>query len=97
MIRDYEEGSGLKGVLQSLTGEKVAEVLAARDNTISIFFESGCAVVFRAWDHGTMIVQPLNEDEILVHIKSQIRDAKARLANLHMALDALRDCKSANK
>lgn len=97
MIRDYEEGSGIKGILESLVGERVAGVLTSSDNAVSIFFGSGGAVVFSAWDHGAVAIRLLSADNAPAYVKTLIRNADARRASLDRTLNALSDCKSANK
>jgi len=93
MIRDYERGSGIQGVLRSLVDERVVAVLLT-DHTINLFFESGCAVAIRAYDHGAVVMQPLNQDDTPAYIKSLIRDQDKRQADLDLIISRLVDCKS---
>ena len=92
MIRDYERSSGIQGAAKSLVGERVVAVLFA-DNTINIFFESGCAVAIRAYDYGAIVMHPLTVDDTPAYVKALIRELDMRQADLHRALRRLTDCK----
>jgi len=93
MIQDYQKGSGLKGALDSLLGERVIAVLSG-DNTITIFFESKCAVAIHAQDYAAMVVLPLNIDTTLAYVKTLVRDTKILQANLSRAIIELAKCKT---
>ena len=89
MIRDYEKASGVQGALRSLIGERVTGALCSGDNRIFLFFESGCAVGFRAWDNSAMRLCPMSVEDALAAIKTEIRDADLHQANLAKALKHL--------
>ena len=92
MIRDYEKGTGIQGVLRSLIGERVVGALLSNNNTITIFFESGCGVALRAWDYGAIVLRPMSVEDALASVKGQIRDADLHQANLRKALKHLGEC-----
>lgn len=92
MIRDYESGSGLRGALGSLVGERVVGVLSI-DNTIIIFFETRSAVSIRAQDYGLVAICPLNADDTSAYLKRLIRDMDQRQADLDLAITRLIESK----
>ncbi len=96
MIRDYESGSGLRGALRSLIGERVVAVQCV-DNIISIFFETRSGVCMRAEDYGIVCLCPLNPDDVSAYIKRLVRATDQRQADLDLAIQVLSDSKCANK
>ena len=88
MIRDYEKGSGILGAAKSLIGERIVGVFLA-DNTINIFFESGCAFTIRAHNLGAMVMCPLNLDDTPAYVKTLIRDTAKRQADLDLIISRL--------
>lgn len=92
MIRDYKNGSGFRGALGSLIGERVVAV-QCMSNTITIFFQTRSAVSIRAHDHGTLVMAPLNADDVSAYLKQQVRTADEQRADLDLIIQVLVDCK----
>ena len=94
MIRDYKSGSGFRGALGSLIGERVVAVQCV-NNTITVFFHTRSAVSIRAHDRGILVIAPLNVDDVSAYIKQQVRAADEQRADLDRAINLLADCKGA--
>ena len=94
MIRDYKNGSGFREALGSLIGECVVAVQCV-NNTITIFFQTRSAVSIRAHGRGTLVIAPLNADDVSAYIKQQVRTADEQRADLDLAMQVLVDCKDA--